>query len=134
MQLLTESTEKRPRKGVNCLDAPVLLSAATAKNGTVTVKWNKVSGATGYYVYRKQEGGSWSKLAKTTEPSYVDKSSKKSGVKYIYTVKAYNASSKGLHDTVGIDLLYLSTPSITLESSDDGEVMLKWSGVIRIIK
>ncbi len=116
-------------KGVNCLDAPVLLSAATAKNGTVTVKWNKVSGATGYYVYRKQEGGSWSKLAKTTEPSYVDKSSKKSGVKYIYTVKAYNASSKGLHDTVGIDLLYLSTPSITLESSDDGKVMLKWSGV-----
>ncbi len=116
-------------KGINCLDAPVLTSAVTAKNGAVTVKWNKVSGATGYYVYRKTEGGSWSRIAKTTSNSYVDKSSKKSGVKYIYTVKAYNANSKGLHDAIGIELLYLSAPVLTLESSNDGKVMLNWGTV-----
>ncbi len=68
-------------------------SATSGKTG-ITVKWGKVSGAKGYYVYRKTGSDSYKKLATVKSGStvkYLDKSAKK-GKTYTYYVKAYNGS------------------------------------------
>ena len=72
------------------LEDPELLSAKSGKSG-ITAKWEKVKGASGYYVYRKEGNGSYKKLATVkggTKYSYLDKSAKK-GRTYTYKVKAY---------------------------------------------
>lgn len=75
---------------IKYLAAPKLSSISSAKNG-VTIKWNKITGASGYIVYRKTGNGSYKKLATVkgkSKLSYTDKSAKK-GKKYTYKVKAY---------------------------------------------
>lgn len=75
------------------ISAPKLKSVSSAKKG-VTFKWNKVSGVSGYYVYRKTGSGSYEKIAKVkgaSNVSYVDSTAKK-GKTYTYTVRAYYSS------------------------------------------
>ena len=87
------------------LTVPKLVSAKSAKAG-ITVKWGKVSGAEGYYVYRKTGSGSWVKLTTVkgnTKVSYVDKSAKK-GKTYTYTVKAYSGSYTSAYNTKGLKI------------------------------
>ncbi len=87
--------------GVNCLNAPVLVSLK--KSGTsLKLSWQSVTGANGYYIYRKEEGGSFKKIATVGALSYTDKTAKESGKKYIYTVKAYNDGGVGLYDIFGL--------------------------------
>ncbi|MDE6148817.1 MAG: fibronectin type III domain-containing protein [Ruminococcus sp.] len=61
----------------------------TSGTGKATLKWNKVSGATGYIVYYKTSAkGSWQKLKTTTGTSY-SKTGLSKGKTYYFTVKAY---------------------------------------------
>ncbi len=88
--------------GVNCLNAPEITSVAENKKKQVVIKWNEVSGAEGYYVYRKATiDGSWETLGKTTSLTYTDKSERESGVDYYYSVRAYNSKGKGLYSKFG---------------------------------
>ena len=68
------------------------VKAAKVSSG-IKSSWNKVTGAKGYYVYRRQySGGKWSgwqKIKTTSSVSYTDKTAKK-GVKYQYTARAYS--------------------------------------------
>ena len=78
---------------IRCIAAPKLSSVKSSKSG-ITFKWNKVSGASGYYVYRKTGSGDYEKIATVkggSKVSYVDKKAKK-GKTYYYTVKAYYSS------------------------------------------
>lgn len=78
---------------IRFLSAPKLSSVTSAKKG-ITFKWNKVTGASGYYVYRKTGSGKYEKIATVkgnTKVTYVDKTAKK-GKTYTYTVKAYYKS------------------------------------------
>lgn len=73
------------------LNNPGSIKAKSYASG-IKVTWNKVTGATGYYVYRKVGSGGWKKIATVkgqTKVSYIDKSAKK-GTTYKYTVKAYS--------------------------------------------
>ncbi len=73
---------------------------ANTKSGP-KAKWGKVTGAKGYYVYRKTSSGSYAKIAKTTSLSYVDKTAKKN-VKYYYAVRAYNGKTLSAYTNNGI--------------------------------
>ncbi len=78
------------------LSAAKITSAVSGKKG-ITVKWNKVSGAKGYYVYRKTGSGSYKKIATVKSGStvtYLNKSAEK-GKTYTYYIKAYNGSYSG---------------------------------------
>ncbi|MCR4595086.1 MAG: D-alanyl-D-alanine carboxypeptidase family protein [Clostridiales bacterium] len=67
----------------------------------VSVTWNKVTGAKGYYIYRKTSSGSYSVIGRTTSSSYVDETAKnKTG--YYYAVRAYNGSVRSAYTAVGI--------------------------------
>ena len=96
----------------------VSLSAPTpnAVNGVggVTVKWNKIQNADGYYVYRMNEKNSWTKIATIKNGntvSFVDKNVV-SGKTYKYTVRAYDGSVAGAYLNAGASVLYLETPSL----------------------
>ncbi len=88
--------------GINCLNAPKITSAALNSKKQVVVKWNKVSGADGYYVYRKETAdGSWVNLGKTTSLTYTDKTKRNADTEYFYTVRAYNTKGKGIYNNFG---------------------------------
>ena len=81
------------KKGVTAkpmLSTPSL-KKATAGKKKITVQWGKVSGASGYYVYRKSGSSEYIKVKTITKNSIVSwtDSAVKSGAKYTYTIRAY---------------------------------------------
>ncbi len=91
--------------GANCLNAPEIESVELNSKKQVVVKWDSVSGATGYYVYRKATiDGSWENLGKTSSLTFTDKTEKEKGIDYYYTVRAYNSKGKGIYSKFGVKL------------------------------
>lgn len=71
--------------------ATKVTSVANATSN-VTVSWNKVSKASGYYVYRSTDGKKFTKIATVKSAStvkYNDKKATKNGQKYVYKVVTY---------------------------------------------
>ncbi len=82
---------------------PALTSARSSKAG-ITVKWTAITGSTGYYVYRKTPGKTWTRIATVSgvnTTQYVDKTAKK-GVTYTYTVRAFCGKNISWYNTKGI--------------------------------
>jgi hypothetical protein len=79
-------------KTIKRLTQPVVTLSKVTKG--VKVAWKKITGASGYYVYRKTASGSWSRIKTITSAStlsYTDTTGK-NGTTYYYTVKAYSGS------------------------------------------
>ena len=81
---------------VRYLKTPIIKSAIRSKT-KVTLKWNKVKGATGYKIYRKTGKGKYKLIARITigsKVSFVDRKIKSAGT-YTYRMVAYykNAQS-----------------------------------------
>ena len=111
---------------------PQLVSAVNAPTG-VKFSWRKVSGASGYYVYRKTGTGSWTKVATVASGSSVSYTDTKaaSGATYLYTARAYKSSPSALsdYDSLGKKVVYVATPKLaSLTNSKSGPV-LKWKKV-----
>ena len=70
---------------------PQIVSVSESYNA-FTFKWDAVSDANGYQIYRKVNSGKWKPLKTTTKTSYKDKAVK-AGYKYSYTVKAYRTEN-----------------------------------------
>ncbi len=83
----------------------------------ITVKWGKVSNATGYYIYRKTGNGKWKQIAKVSGAgtlSYKDASVKsKNGTAYTYSVCAYNSTATGDYNKTGKTILRLTVPTFS---------------------
>ena len=77
---------------VDELDRPTGLNAS-AQDDYITLSWNSVSGASGYYVYRSSSSsGYYDKIGTVTSTYYTDYSPMEG--KNYYKVKAYNSSSE----------------------------------------
>ena len=59
----------------------------------VSVTWNKIAGVYGYRLFRKYDGGSWTKVKDTTSTSFTDSGAKK-GKKVTYTVRCIDRKGK----------------------------------------
>ena len=132
-------------KGVTAtvLPATVVLKKA-ADNGKkgIDVTWEKVSGVTGYRIYRKTSGGSWKGLTTVTSDSttsYTD-SSVTVGTTYFYTVRAYktvNGSDVyGGFDNTGVSAFVKaesqSLGAVVLDKTADsgkGSIIVSWKAV-----
>ncbi len=81
-------------KKVVRLIAPVI-SVGLAATGT-ELKWNRVKGCSGYYVYRREASkNDWTVAAAITQPGEISwrDTAAGNGVTYIYSVRAYKGSS-----------------------------------------
>ena len=113
-------------KCVNYLASGNITSLYNSNDGII-VKWNKVAGAKGYYVYRKEYGGSYSKIATIKNGSTVSYTDKKAqnGVTYVYAVRPYNGNDSGYF--TGKVVCRLQTPTITdVVSIGQGQVGIAW--------
>lgn len=95
----------------------------------IQVKWAKVSGASGYEIWRKQGSGSYSKIAtikKGSTVSYTDtKVKSKAGKTYTYKVVPYSGSTKASYNTKA--LIRLTTPTLSsAKNTAKSTVTLKW--------
>lgn len=112
-------------------DTPVFQVKAY-NSGYNLISWKKVSGATGYYVYRKPAaGGKWSQIADvgTSELKYKD-SKVTANASYRYTVKAYyEASGKrysGKYKTGDVIKAAPAVQKVTSVKSEKNGIRIRW--------
>jgi fibronectin type 3 domain-containing protein len=107
------------------------LTISNAGNG-IQGKWNQVTGATGYAIYRSEfRNGAWTSwtslgTTKGTAKSFTDKTVK-SGVAYKYTICAVNGSSKSSSVETN-QTVFLSVPTVKISSGITG-VNVSWSKI-----
>lgn len=92
------SSDASSSKSILYLADPTLKTPSSTKKGIV-LKWNKITGAEGYRVYRKTGSGSYKKIATvkgSTKVTYTDKSAKK-GKTYTYKIKAYKSDNTSVY-------------------------------------
>jgi len=106
----TTSSSYRAGTGLVYLTAPTVSSVSNTTAG-VKVVWGKVTGASGYYVYRKTAKGSYSRIGTTTAASFTDKTAK-SGTTYYYTVRAYKCTTLSSYNA-GKGIKFLTSPTIS---------------------
>ena len=117
-------------KSVKCLSLPVLKSISNGTSG-ITVNWQKVSSADGYYVYRKTSSTSWQRIATVKKGStvkYTDKTAK-TGTNYSYTVKAFDGKLNGSYNSKGINITRLTAPKNLLATSTDEGMQITFNYV-----
>lgn len=126
------------RKGLQAeasLGQPVLKSAKATAYNKIQLEWNKVSGATGYRVYRKETGGKWKSSAylKSSELSYTDSTAIPTVV-YSYTVRAYRKidgkNYYGGYNSKGISIATkLSGGYLVSIKTQNGTQTIQWKKV-----
>lgn len=115
--------------------APKKVSGVSASQTTttITLKWNKVTGADGYRIYKYNSSTKkYEKLKDVTTTSYKI-SNLKAGTGYKYKVRAYTKDDGtiwGSYSDVFATATKCKTPSITkISSTTKGKAALTWSNV-----
>ena len=110
--------------------------ATTNEIGGVQVTWNKVDGATKYVVFRRQGGyNTWVNVGTTTGNTLLDKNVK-SGIFYVYSVRAYNNAGQ-YSDFVSANTQtrkFMATPKLTTIYNHQNGLAIKWNAVDGITK
>lgn len=115
--------------------AASLAKASSISYNTNKISWKKLSGASGYKIYRKIGNGKWQGLATVSAgaTSYSDKKAVL-GKTYIYTVKPYwkykNKVQNGYYNAKGVKVTTkLSTPAIKTVSPTGLNLKVSWTKV-----
>lgn len=91
-------TEQSPSTYTQLIGASVgrvtVKSSYSSSSSAVRIKWNKVSGASGYRIYRQDAEGNWKKIKTITKSNITEyrDSGLTAGTRYRYKVKAYKKS------------------------------------------
>ena len=103
------------------------------KNSTdsvIVLRWSKVEGAEGYFVYRQKADGAFAYIATTTKNAFVDKG-RSAAQRCVYKVKAYVMSgATKLISTPSEAAVGYTAPAAVKNlsaSSSNGKAILKWS-------
>ena len=113
---------------VTKLGNPSLTGAENASGG-IKVSWKAVSGAEGYYVYRKTSGSSWVRLASVSAVSYTDSDVLTNGTKYIYTVRAFKGGDRSWYNSTGVSEVKIDIPKLISAENASGGISVKWNAV-----
>lgn len=108
-----------------------ITSLTNISNG-ITIKWNESEGATAYEIYRKEDGGQYSKIATVSSLTYTDSDTKTNGTKYLYSVKAIVIAGENTYEAESSDekeIYYVTAPTISSVASSTTGTVVKWSKV-----
>lgn len=108
------------------------LKATKATTSSVTLKWDKVSGAAGYVVYR-YSGGEWVKVA-TVKSNTATVSKLKAGTTYKFMVKAYKKVGKATvygeaSSTLSAKTALAQVKNLKASSRKKTSIALKWDKI-----
>lgn len=112
------------------LATPQMVSLANSSSGVV-IKWKKVSGADGYYVYRKTAGNSYKRIKTITSGAtvqYTDKTMP-TGKKYTYTIRAFRGSVLSGYKKSGLTIRRLSNPKVVSAVGTKNGIRVTWKKV-----
>ena len=114
---------------------PQTTKVTTVANATsyMTVSWNKVNKASGYYVYRSTNGKKFTKIATVKSANaakYSDKKATKNGQKYVYKVVTYyngnqTVSSADSSVKIGYRLSTMKVSSLTNKKGKTYKVRIR---------
>ena len=118
-------------------DTVTLSSATASSSGSVTVRWRKVSNATGYVIYRSENGGSYTavKTISSNSTLYWTDSTVSSGTAYSYKIAAYTKVSGSTVYSASysnIKTVITKPDTVTISSAaatSAGYVTVKWKKV-----
>ena len=114
------------------LPAPTVTGGNDAQ-GRPTLKWNAVSGAAKYEVYRaRSKDGDYIKYSTTTGTAYTNSSYLTSGATYYYKVRALDANGNAGPYSAVVSVtcrLKLTAPTVTGGNDAQGRPTLKWNAV-----
>ena len=124
-------------KSITCpaaeqLAAPTITVTNRASDGKPVISWNKVTGATGYEVYRADSSGGTYKLlytAKDPNKLSVTHTGAAVGNDYFYKVRALNGDIQGKFSSAKGVWCDLARPTVTVTLNSNGKPYLKWSEV-----
>ena len=114
-------------KSVKCVPAAPVLKATTSA-GKPKLTWNKVDGATKYYIYRSTDGKKFSLLATTTGTS-ITNTKAKIGTTYYYKVKAVDASGAMSEFSNDVNIKCRPAAPVVSISRSNGKPKLTWKAV-----
>ena len=121
---------------LHCKPTPLTAPAVTGGNdsqGRPTLKWNAVTGAAKYEVYRARSmNGDYIKYSTQTSTGYTNSAYLTSGSTYYYKVRALDANGTAgpWSDVVAVTCrLGLTAPSVTGGNDSQGRPTLKWDKV-----
>ena len=114
------------------LSAPAVTGGNDAQ-GRPTLKWNAVTGAAKYEVYRaRSKDGTYTKYSTTTGTSYTNTGYIENGNTYYYKVRALDANGTAGAWSSVVSVTYkqiLSAPTVTGGNDAQGRPTLKWNAV-----
>ena len=133
---ISEGNEDLLAAALHCKPTPLSAPAVTGGNdsqGRPTLKWNTVTGAAKYEVYRARSmNGDYIKYSTVTGTSYTNISYIENGNTYYYKVRALDANGTAgpWSDVVAVTCrLGLTAPSVTGGNDSQGRPTLKWKAV-----
>lgn len=114
---------------------PQTAKITTVANATsyMTVSWNKVNKASGYYVYRSTNGKKFTKIATVKSANaakYSDKKATKNGQKYVYKVVTYyngNQKVSSAYSAVKTGYRLSTTKVSSLTNKKGKKAYIKWT-------
>ena len=114
------------------LTAPTV-TGSTDSQGRPTLKWNAVTGAAKYEVYRARSmNGDYIKYSTVTGTSYTNTSYLANGTTYYYKVRALGSDGTAGPDSTPVSVTYkapFGAPLVTGSKDSQGRPALKWDKV-----
>ena len=114
------------------LTAPTV-TGSTDSQGRPTLKWNAVTGAAKYEVYRaRSKDGDYIKYSTVTGTSYTNTSYLANGTTYYYKVRAMGSDGTAGPDSTPVSVTYkapFGAPLVTGSKDSQGRPALKWDKV-----
>ena len=134
IQIAGEGNSALYNADVHCTGLPApTVTGGNDSQGRPTLKWNAVSGAAKYEVYRaRSKDGDYIKYSTVTGTSYTNTSYIENGNTYYYKVRALKSDGTAGAWSSVVSVTYkqtLSAPTVTGGNDAQGRPTLKWNAV-----
>ena len=134
IQIAGEGNSALYNADIHCSGLPApTVTGGNDSQGRPTLKWNAVSGAAKYEVYRARSlNGDYIKYSTVTGTSYTNTSYIENGNTYYYKVRALDANGTAGAWSSVVSVTYkqtLSAPTVTGGNDAQGRPTLKWNAV-----